>query len=273
MPDIRSNQRRTVLRGVSLVLAGSVAGCTSLVGSNNEQTESNGGKSTDKPPDTTPAGTDSTEQTPSKPDGEFPFMYSTSGTTEYGVTLDNSPVMGTDNAPIDMYYWSDYLCPYCSVFSLKIHPKIVRNFVADGTLRIVFLQLPNIGKNSLPAAVLAKCVWNQVADSEPNRFWEWHHTVFEQQGEENSGWADIGKLLTITKNAGFDTDPLRDCIQNRQDSIKKDIQAEIDVADKASIKGTPAFVFVNKNTGQTEKIAGTQPYSVFKNAIQSMKNG
>lgn len=272
MPDIRSNQRRTVLRGVSLVLAGSVAGCTSLVGSDSDPDESNGETSPEQSPDNTPAENDSTEQTPTPPDGEFPYIRSTSGTTDYGVSLDNTPVMGSDNAPIDMYYWSDYLCPFCSTFALNIHPKIGRNFVADGTLRVVFLQLPNIGENSTPASILAKCVWDQVADSEPNRFWEWHHTIFEQQGEENSGWADIEKLLTMTEDAGFDTDPIKDCIENQQDSIKEDIQAEVDAADQANIKGTPSFVFVNNNTDNTQKITGTQPYDVFKNTIQSMKN-
>lgn len=273
MPDIQSNQRRrTVLRGASLVLAGSIAGCTSLVGSDPGESEDDN-ESTSHPSDTpSDSESDPTEETPTTPDGEFPYMRSTSGTTDFGVSLDSTPVMGSDDAPIDMYYWSDYLCPFCSTFALKIHPKIGRNSVADGTLRVVFLQLPNIGKNSGPASILANCVWDQVADSEPNRFWEWHHAVFEQQGEENSGWADIDKLLTITENAGFDTDPLRDCIQNRQDSIKEEIQAEIDLADREKIKGTPAFVLVNKQTGTKQKISGTQPYATFKSTIQSVKN-
>lgn len=274
MPDIQSNQRRrTVLRGASLVLAGSIAGCTSLVGNDpGESEDGNGETESQNRSSDTPSGSDPTEETPTPPDVEFPYMRSTSGSTDYGVSLDSTPVMGSDDAPIDMYYWSDYLCPFCSTFALKIHPKIARNSVADGTLRVVFLQLPNIGPNSTPASILAKCVWDQVADSEPNRFWEWHHAVFEQQGEENSGWADIEKLFTITENAGFDTDPLKDCIENRQDSIKEEIQAEIDPADQEKIKGTPAFVLVNKENGTKQKITGAQPYNTFKSTIRSMKN-
>lgn len=255
---------------MSLVLAGSVAGCTSLVGSDQGEPKDDGGSSNN--PSETQSGDGSGKETPTPPDGEFPYMRSTSGTTDYGVSLDNTPVMGTDEAPVDMYYWSDYLCPFCSTFALDIHPKIGRNAVADGTLRVVFLQLPNIGPNSGPAAILSKCVWDQVADSEPDRFWEWHHAVFEQQGEENSGWADIENLLTITENAGFDTDPLRRCIENKQDSIKEELQAEIDAADKEKIKGTPAFVLVNKETGKKQDITGTQPYETFKATIESVKN-
>ncbi len=266
MPDIRSNQRRAVLRSVSLVFAGSVAGCMNLVGDDPDASNAEGAA------DQTPGSGGATGTTPPPPDGEPPYMHPASGTTDYGVSLDDSPVMGSDDAPIDMYYWSDYLCPFCSDFSLKIHPKINRNFVVDGSLRIVFLQLPNIGPNSLPAALLSKCVWQQVADGDPNRFWKWHHSIFEQQGEENSGWADIDKLLTITENAGFDTDPLKKCIRNRQDSIKEDIQAEIDAANQANITGTPAFVFVNPTTENTQRITGTQPYDVFKRTIQSIKD-
>ncbi|WP_185715499.1 DsbA family protein [Halocatena pleomorpha] len=247
---------------MSLVLASSVAGCMSLLGDNSDGSI----------PEQTPAINEATESTVASPNGAAPYMQPASGTTDYGVALDNSPVMGSNDAPIDMYYWSDYLCPFCSKFTLNIHPEITSTFVAEGSLRVVFLQLPNIGPNSLPAALLSKCVWNQVVDNDPNRFWTWHRTIFERQGEENSGWADIENLLTITDSAGFDTDPLRDCIQNRQDSIKEEIQAEIDTADQAHIKRTPAFVFVNYNTDTTRKITGTQPYNAFESTVQAMKN-
>lgn len=288
MPKSQSTQtRRTLLRGATLALAGGLAGCTSLMGndSGGSQPEQTGSPSNPNETPTSiqaPTGTSSggsadtstpteTSQTDSK--RSFPFMHTATGTTEFGVKLQDSPVMGSDDAPVDMYYWSDYLCPFCQTFALDIHPKLAKNAVSDGTLRVVFLQLPNIGENSWPASILAKCVWDQVSDSNPDLFWEWHHAVFEQQGEENSGWADIDKLFKITRNVGIDTKPIRTCINNQQKAIQKDIEAEIKIADREKIQGTPAFVFVNRKTGKSKKITGAQPYSAFKSAVQTIQRG
>lgn len=275
MPESQSKQtRRTLLRGATLALAGGLAGCTSIMDSDGSSPKSN---QTSSPSGTTSTETSmpgtSTEAPSDGPEGSFPFMHSATGTTKFDVKLDQSPVMGSNDAPVDLYYWSDYLCPFCETFATKIHPKIAKSAVADGTLRVVFLQLPNIGENSFPAALMAKCVWRQVADDDPDLFWKWHHAVFEQQGEEGSGWADIKNLYKITEDVGIDTDAITTCIENRQDAIRKDIKAEVNVADREKIKGTPAFIFYNRKTGTSKKLAGAQPYATFKQAIQTVQNG
>lgn len=278
MPHSQSNQtRRRVLRGASLALFGSIAGCTNILGNNTGRGESD--DSSNQSPDATPTTDGNSNDdsnggsiTPAPPNGEFPYMQATTGTTDYGVSLDNKPVMGSNNTPIDMYYWSDYLCLYCSRFALQIHPKLGHKEIADGILRVIFLELPNIGENSFPAAVLSKSVWHQVADSDPNLFWKWHHEVFEQRETAGSGWADIEKLLAITEDTGIDTDPIRNRIRNKQDSIKAEIDADVQAANKEQIQATPAFVFVNRTTGAKKKVIGMQPDTVYKTAIQTVKN-
>jgi protein-disulfide isomerase len=193
------------------------------------------------------------------------------GTTGYNIELGGSPVMGYEDAPVDMYYWSDYMCPWCKTFALKIHPKIAKNEVAKGTLRVVFLELPYKTKHSWPAAVLAKCVWRQVSGSDPNLYWKWHHDVFAAIKKHGTEWGTLENLFKVTEDVGIDTKPLATCIETRQEQIKKDIQAEIDAADRTGIKGTPAFLLYNRETGAKAKVKGAQPYSRFSSKIQSLQ--
>lgn len=193
------------------------------------------------------------------------------GTTGYGIELEGSPVMGYNDAPIDMYYWSDYMCPWCETFALEIQPKIVENEVANGTLRVVFLELPYKTDNSWPAAVLAKCVWRQVSETDPSLYWQWHHDVFAAIKEHGTGWADLEHLFQITENVGIDTEPLATCIESRQKQTKDDIRAEKKAANNTGIQGTPTFLLYNRETGATAKVKGAQPYPRFSSAIQSLQ--
>lgn len=296
MPETESTpSRRTLLRTATLALASGVAGCTSLTGggqgpsqsnqtpaSNTTPTDTETATATPAPTDTpqatptqTPTQTEETtptQTTPEAPDRSFPFLHRASGTTGYGIELQGNPVQGMNDAPVDMYYWSDYTCPYCQKFALDIHPKIAKNAVANGDLRVVFLGLPYKTENSWPAAILATCVWKQVSDTDPNLYWKWHHAVFKHQKEPGSGWADLEKLFKITQNVGIDTGPLVTCIETRQDQITQDIKAEIAAADRAHLTGTPAFVLYNKETGRSKKVIGTQPYSVFERNIRSIQS-
>lgn len=179
-------------------------------------------------------------------------------------------MVGFDNAPIDVLYWSDYLCPYCQVFALDIHSKLIKNEVEKGLARFVFLELPNIADNSWPAAILAKAVWRTVADTNPDRYWKWHHAVFEQQGQPGSGWADQENLLSITRDVGIDTDAVTTYMNANRQRIKDEIVSEISAANQTSIPGTPAFYLYNRQTGDSGTIIGTQPYSRYQSEIQSL---
>lgn len=178
--------------------------------------------------------------------------------------------MGFDRASIEILYWSDYLCDYCSKFSLSIHPKLIKNEVKRGTVRFVFLELPNIGENSWPAAILSKAVWKTVAKIDPSLFWEWHQAVFERQKKPDSGWADFDALLEVADTVGIDASAVRATHDTHRDAFITDINAAVDAADQVSLPGTPAFYVYNRNTDESKTIIGAQPLSMYRSAIQSV---
>jgi predicted DsbA family dithiol-disulfide isomerase len=153
---------------------------------------------------------------------------------------------------------------------LQTLPSIARDQVEDGILRIVFLELPYQSEHSWPAAMLAKCVWRQVAETDPNLFWKWDRAVFEYQKNNDNSRTDLDVLLEITRNAGIDTAPIQHCLKSREKQLKRDINAEIDTAHRANIHSTPQFILFNHQTAEAEKIYGAQPYMVFRREIVTL---
>lgn len=192
--------------------------------------------------------------------------------TEYDLSLEGNPVMGRADAPIDVLYWSDYLCPFCRKFALEVHPELARNEVKRGDARFIFLELPNIAKNSWPAAMIAKSVWRQVAADDPNAYWKWDRTVFERQEKPDSGWADRENLLSITRDVGIDADAVAAILDEQYQSIDREVQNEIAAANRERIPGTPAFVLYNRESGQSKTIVGAQPYERYSDTIASLMN-
>ncbi|WP_185715544.1 DsbA family protein [Halocatena pleomorpha] len=252
-----SRTRRALLRSGALALAGGMAGCTEGPTNANNQPSTSTETTTPQPTSTDSSGR------------SFPYLHTASGTTAYGIALDGKPVFGKEDAPVDMYYWSELNCEYCSEFVKKIFPQILKNEVANGTLRVVALELPYKTENSWPAAILTTCVWKQVSDTNPNKFWEWYRTMYEKQKKPGSGWADQENLLQITENVGIDPAPVKSCVDSQGDQIKQKIEEEI--PSKSKIPATPGFILFNRESEQSSKIIGTQPYETFKAKISGMQ--
>ncbi|MFB6190238.1 MAG: thioredoxin domain-containing protein [Candidatus Nanohaloarchaea archaeon] len=107
------------------------------------------------------------------------------------VSTVNEPYIGSKSAPVTMVYWFDYQCPFCGRFEKQTLPRLKENYVKQGELRIVFKDFPFLGKDSRTAALASGAVWNKY----PEKWPEWHATVFDNQGRENSGWASREKLV------------------------------------------------------------------------------
>ena len=244
------SSRRAFLAGATGSLA-ALAGCTSSLPSFDDGTTNGGGTTTT---------------------GES-LLYASDETTKYGIDLAGNPLMGSSDAPVDVYYWSDYQCPFCAKFERETMPKLVKNYVRPGDLRVVVLDNPYLGKASDRAARMAKCVWRTVREDDPGAFRRWHSTMFDEQGKENSGWASEENLRDITASVnGVDGDAVETCLSENAKAVKSSIDDDVAAASQSGIRGTPAFMFYNPAANVSGKLVGAQPYDLFEKAIRKMKN-
>jgi protein-disulfide isomerase len=247
--------RRAALGGAAAGLAG-LAGCSS-VGGLFGGGPSAGGSS----PDENESGNQSSGSAAS-------LLHASAETTPTGIDLAGNPIAGASDAPVDMYYWSDFQCPFCNRFEQNALPKLLENEVADGRLRIVLLELPNIGSASRTAARMAKCVWRRVKETRPDAYHRWHATVYDNQGEPNSGWATRKRLHEITESVdGVDAGAVHGCMDDRREAMQALVEDDVAQAREHGVSVTPGFVLYGRGSGTERAITGAQPYPRFRKEI------
>ncbi|QLD89632.1 DsbA family protein [Natronomonas salina] len=195
------------------------------------------------------------------------------GTSGFGIELAGRPIAGDTDAPIDIYYWTDYLCPFCKEFETETLPKLGSNHIETGDVRLVTLFYPNIGEYSMPSAVWGRCVWQQVVDSGPGAFWKWHSAAFDAQAGDGHDWADEETFRQITEEtnavAVSDVDA---CRNSRGEAVRESINDDLDAGVAANIQGTPGFVLYNRETDTAGKLVGAHPYENFSKAIEQVRD-
>lgn len=244
----KQTSRRTLLTGTAVAALSGLAGCSTIAGSGSETTSDSESAMGD------------------------PSVRASTAETGYGIDLTGNPVLGPNDAPVDVYYWTDYQCPFCGRFEENAFPKLVENYVVPGELRMVLLQFPNIGAASTTAARLDKCVWRQVRQSNPGAYLDWHTAVFDEQEKPNSGWAEAGTLLDIAERVdGVDAEAAESCLQNDTEWAKSAVEADVTAGTDSEINATPGFVLYNPESDKAGRIVGAQPYERFESAIEKVR--
>jgi len=134
-----------------------------------------------------------------------------------------------------------------------VEPKLNKEYVKDGTLRIEWRDFPYRGQESVDAAVAARAAQAQ------GRFWEYHDLLYENQ---SSGYSDEN-LIALAKRAGLDTQRFESDYENAryEGAVRADFQKGLNVG----VNGTPTF-FINGKI-----LVGLQPVGVFEDAIEDSR--
>ena len=141
------------------------------------------------------------------------------GIPQHGDTL------GSPTAPVTLIEYADMQCPYCGEYARDTLPTLIRDYVRTGKVKMVFRGLEFVGPDS-DAALRAV-----YAAGQQNKFWNYSHLMFENQGTENTGWVsedlikavgqavpglDVEKMLAARKTQAV-TDAIAVAGQHGQD--------------------------------------------------------
>lgn len=249
--------RRDLLIGGSSLLVGSSVGFASGMAFEELLSDDESGGSDSNSGDTSEEG--DTSDTDPDDSGGSPNL-----------EVSDRPKIGDSKAPIKLFYWSDYQCPFCYQFESDTLPEIQSRFVDSGDVELVVKPMAVFGNDSLLSSLGSHCVYEQ-ADS--TREWlSWHNMLYErfqEIGERNSGWASPSKQSNYASKFDFINEgELESCINN-EEYIGR-LQVDRNEADRFGFEGTPFFVFYNTETGSTRQLTGAQPISRFEYVISSM---
>ena len=179
------------------------------------------------------------------------------------LNLENgSPPLGPESAPITIVEFGDYQCEACYHWFHNTRSTLIDNYIETGKAKLVFVDLPFLGRDSPKAAQASYCAEDQ------GKYWEYHTILYTfQDGPPDSGWADRDRLNSFAFSLDMNMDEFNECIDSSK--YKKRVDANYEEAVKNGANSTPTFIIISQD-GAIEKFAGAQPYSVFASTIESM---
>ena len=180
------------------------------------------------------------------------------------INLENgSPALGSESAPITIVEFGDYQCESCYYWFHNTRSTLIDNYIETGKAKLVFVDLPFLGRDSITAAQASYCAEDQ------GKYWEYHTTLYTFQEIEgyDSGWANRDRLNSFASSLSMNMDEFNDCMDSSKYKIR--VKANYNEAVKQGAQATPTFIIISSD-GTTKKFAGAQPYSVFAATIESM---
>jgi protein-disulfide isomerase len=176
------------------------------------------------------------------------------------IGVDDDPAIGDANAKVTIIEFGDYQCPSCRMFWREVEPRLKKDYINTGKVRMVFRDFPivQIHPESIMAAMAADCAGEQ------GKYWQYHDKVY---GEQDKNGDDLVRFKATDlkkwgKDIGLDPAKFNACVDSNRysDEVLKD-KAD---GDGVGIQGTPTF-FINGHV-----IGGAQPYPVFKKLIDEL---
>ena len=179
------------------------------------------------------------------------------------VNLENgSPPLGSESAPVTIVEFGDYQCEACYAWFHNTRDTLIDNYIETGKAKLVFVDLPFLGRDSPKAAQASYCAEDQ------EKYWEYHTILYTfQDGHPDSGWADRDRLNSFAFSLDMNIDEFNDCMDSSKYKIR--VKANYDEAVKNDVQSTPTFIIISED-GKKKQFSGAQPYSVFSATIESM---
>jgi protein-disulfide isomerase len=178
-----------------------------------------------------------------------------SGIPQYGTTL------GKSDAPVTVYLYEDFQCPYCGQFSREMFPQLVEDYVRRGKAKIISEPLTFLGPDSVAAARAA------LAAGKQDRYWPYHSLLFENQEEENSGYVTTSFLEGLAEQTpGLDVSKWD--ATRRGNSLESELYEAQAKARSAGVDSTPTLIF--SGPGGQETINELRDYDQISQAIDQV---
>ena len=179
------------------------------------------------------------------------------------ISLEGSPILGSDKAKIGIIEFSDYQCPYCKRHYKQTFPEIDKNYIETGKVKYVMKQFPlGFHAKAKGASIAALCMEN----IKPGAYWDAHKSIFDGDTKLNNV-----SYKALAKSLNVDLGKFQSCLDDPKTS--EIIDEDMAAATAAGVTGTPAFIvgeIVGGKLVNGRLVTGARPYNSFSQVLNEL---
>ena len=176
--------------------------------------------------------------------------------------IEGSIIMGNPNAKITIVEFGDYQCTFCYKFHDETMKRINEKYIKTENVNFIYKDFPLNGKQSILASEASYCAEKQ------GKFWEYHNTLYNNWGGENTGWITENVLLGFAKDVRLNLDDFSQCLENSE--FRQKVLDNEQFGKNIGINATPSFLIFNND--EVYRIIGAQPFEKFEQKYQKLGN-
>ena len=164
-------------------------------------------------------------------------------------------VLGQADAPVTIVEYSSLTCPHCGAFHRDTLPKLKKQYIDSGQVKIYFRPFP-FDPYATAGAMLAQCV-------APAAQFNFLDVLFKRQMQWIQSEKPMDELQKLARQAGLSESDFVVCLkdESKLDSIR---QMQSAAAEELGVRSTPTF-FING-----EKLEGNRGLDEFDKRIKPL---
>jgi protein-disulfide isomerase len=171
-----------------------------------------------------------------------------------GLDTETYATLGSPDAPITIYEFSDFGCPACRHYALTTFPDLREEYIETGKVYYIFKDYPIVSNHGGMAAQAAECAGEQ------GFYWQMHDQLFLDPAEwDASPEAAQAAFQRYAEAHTMDADALAACVAEGR--YQADVDRDVEEAMEIGWFGTPTF-FINR-----KMLSGAQPIEVFRQVL------
>jgi protein-disulfide isomerase len=163
----------------------------------------------------------------------------------------SSNTLGGPKAPVTMAEYIDLQCPYCGEFESAVFPRLVRQYVRTGQVRVEQRLLAFIGPDSARGRSAA------IAAGMQNKQFNFTELLYLNQGTENTGWLD--EKMVVAAGASIPGLRVPQMLSDAKSSQVSDKATAFDDEAKASAVSSTPTILVGKTGGKLTTVPMSSP--------------
>ncbi|OKP92450.1 DsbA family protein [Paenibacillus sp. P32E] len=159
-----------------------------------------------------------------------------------GLKYEKQPHLGSEDAKVKVIEFADFKCPACKKWTAAYLDTFIKDYVDTGKVQFYFMNFAFLDRDSYLAASAGEAIYHQSNE----KFWEYVHKLYENQGDEGKIWATQKFILGFVKDniKGIDYNKFEQDLKNQ--TYMYDVKEDFKIAGSYGVNGTPKFMVNGK---------------------------